>query len=186
MIMPQLLETEDFLNFRFITLNGPAVQNKGLALFPRKINDHYTMLGRQDGENITLMQSDNIHFWNEARVIVRPKFSWEVLQIGNCGSPIETEEGWLVLTHGVGPGRKYSIGAILLALEEPAQVIGRLAIPLLSPSEEEREGYVPNVLYTCGAIVWGKNLIVPYGVSDSATKFARVNLKALLSALLSS
>jgi predicted GH43/DUF377 family glycosyl hydrolase len=183
MIMPQLVETDDFINYRFITLNGPAVKNKGMALFPRKINGLYAMLGRQDGENLTLMMSDNIHFWNEARIIVRPKFSWELVQIGNCGSPIETEAGWLVLTHGVGPARKYSIGALILDRDDPSKVVGRLREPLLSPGAEEREGYVPNVVYTCGALVHGENLIVPYAVSDSATRFARVNLKALLAAM---
>jgi predicted GH43/DUF377 family glycosyl hydrolase len=183
MIMPQLVETEDFVNYRFITLNGPAVKNKGMALFPRKINGLYTMLGRQDGENLTLMMSDNIHFWNESEVIVRPKFPWELVQIGNCGSPIETEAGWLVLTHGVGPTRKYSIGVLLLNRDDPSRVIGRLEQPLLSPNSEEREGYVPNVVYTCGAMVHGENLIVPYAVSDSATKFARVNLAELLNAM---
>lgn len=183
LILPQLLETQDFLNFSFITLNGPAVKNKGMALFPRKIEGLYTMLGRQDGENLHLMYSENIHFWHESRIIVRPRFHWEAVQIGNCGSPIETEAGWLVLTHGVGPLRRYCIGALLLDLDNPAKVIGRLKEPLLLPQEDEREGYVPNVVYTCGAIVHAGFLIVPYAVSDSATKFARVELKALLAAM---
>ncbi len=183
LILPQLLETDDFLNFSFITLNGPAVKNKGMALFPRKIEGLYTMLGRQDGENLHLMYSENIHFWHESRIIVRPRFPWEAVQIGNCGSPIETKAGWLVLTHGVGPMRRYCIGALLLDLDNPAKVLGRLKEPLLLPQEDEREGYVPNVVYTCGAIVHGGFLIVPYAVSDSATKFARVELKALLAAM---
>ena len=183
MVMPQLVETEDFVNYRFITLNGPAVKNKGMALFPRKVNGLYTMLGRQDGENITFMQSDNIHFWNEFKVIVRPRYSWELVQLGNCGSPIETEAGWLVLTHGVGPARKYSIGAVLLDLDDPSKVIGRTKTPLLSPNDEEREGYVPNVVYTCGALVHRDWLILPYAISDSATKFARVKLKDVLEAM---
>ncbi len=183
MIMPQLVETDDFLSYRFITLNGPAVKNKGMALFPRKVGGLYTMLGRQDGENITFMQSDNIHFWNEYKIIVRPRYSWELVQLGNCGSPIETEAGWLVLTHGVGPARKYSIGAILLDLEDPSKVIGRTREPLLSPNDEEREGYVPNVVYTCGAIVHQDWLVIPYAISDSATKFARVRLKDVLAAM---
>jgi predicted GH43/DUF377 family glycosyl hydrolase len=183
LILPQLLETEDFLHFRFITLNGPSVKNKGMALFPRKIDGLYTMLSRQDGENLHLMVSDNLHFWHESKIIVRPRFDWEMVQIGNCGSPIETEAGWLVLTHGVGPLRLYSLGALLLDLKNPRKVIGRLRLPLMQPLEEEREGYVPNVLYTCGALVHAGHLIIPYAVSDSATRFARVNLKALLAAM---
>lgn len=183
LILPQLIETDDFLVFRFITLNGPAVKNKGMALFPRKIDGMYTMLSRQDGENLHLMVSDNIHFWNESKVILRPRFAWEMVQVGNCGSPIETPAGWLVLTHGVGPMRQYSIGVILLDLKDPSKVIGRLKRPLLRPSPDEREGYVPNVTYTCGAIVHGENLVIPYAISDSAIRFARVNLQALLSAM---
>lgn len=183
LILPQLIETDDFLVFRFITLNGPAVKNKGMALFPRKIDGMYTMLSRQDGENLHLMVSDNIHFWNESKVILRPRFAWEMVQVGNCGSPIETPAGWLVLTHGVGPMRQYSIGVILLDLKDPSKVIGRLRRPLLRPGPDEREGYVPNVTYTCGAIVHGENLVIPYAVSDSAIRFARVNLQALLSAM---
>jgi predicted GH43/DUF377 family glycosyl hydrolase len=125
LILPQLLETDDFTNFRFITLNGPAVANKGMALFPRKIDGLYHMLSRQDGENIHLMVSENIHFWHESKIIVRPRFPWELVQIGNCGSPIETDAGWLVLTHGVGPLRRYAIGALLLDLKNPTKVIGR-------------------------------------------------------------
>ena len=183
LVLPQLVETEDFVRFRFITLNGPAVQNKGMALFPRKVRGLYTMLSRQDGENMHLMFSENIHFWHESKVIVRPRFSWEIVQIGNCGSPIETEAGWLVLSHGVGPMRQYSIGAFLLDKDNPSKVIGRLPKPLLRPGPDEREGYVPNVVYTCGSLVHNGILIVPYAVSDSATKFARVNLKALLAAM---
>ena len=182
-ILPQLLETSDFLRFRTCTLNGPAVENKGMALFPRRIQGHYCMLSRQDNENIHLMYSDHLHFWFESRIIVRPTEAWEFVQLGNCGSPIETEAGWLVLTHGVGPMRKYCIGAILLDLNDPSKVIGRLREPLIKPAPDEREGYVPNVVYTCGAIVHGEHLIVPYAVSDSATTFATVNLKTLLSAM---
>ena len=183
LILPQLLETEDFLHFRFITLNGPAVKNKGMALFPRKIDGLYTMLSRQDGENLHLMVSENIHFWHESKVLARPRHPWEMVQIGNCGSPIETEAGWLVLTHGVGPMRRYAIGALLLDLKNPSKVIGRLADPLIVPQEDEREGYVPNVVYTCGALVHGGMLVLPYAVSDSAIRFARVDLKSLLAAM---
>ena len=153
MVMPELVETSDFLLFRFITLNGPAAQNKGMALFPRKINGLYAMLSRQDNENIYLMFSDNVHFWNERKVLLKPTFPWELVQLGNCGSPIETDAGWLVLSHGVGPMRKYCIGAFLLDRDDPSKVIGRLREPLLKPNENEREGYVPNVVYTCGALL---------------------------------
>src|SRR5579863_846404 len=182
-IMPELVETSDFLRFRFITLNGPAAQNKGMALFPRKLNGSYAMLSRQDAENIYLMFSDNIHFWNERRVILKPAFPWELVQIGNCGSPIETEAGWLVLSHGVGPMRKYSIGAFLLDRDDPSKVIGRLREPLLQPNQDEREGYVPNVVYTCGALVHQGALVIPYGLADHATAFATVPLPDVLGAM---
>lgn len=181
--LPQLVETPDFLHFKFNTLNGPAVQNKGMALFPRKINGHYVMLSRQDDENILLMFSDNIHFWQTPKVLLAPEQPWEFFKIGNCGSPIETEAGWLVLSHGVGAMRKYCLGAFLLDLNDPTRVIGRLREPLLSPNETEREGYVPNVVYTCGALLHGRELIIPYAMSDSATSFASVGLDALLAAM---
>jgi predicted GH43/DUF377 family glycosyl hydrolase len=183
MILPQLLETEDFLHFKFITLNGPAVQNKGMALFPRKIRGRYAMLSRQDDENILLMFSDNIHFWREPKRLVGPSQPWEFIKMGNCGSPIETEAGWLVLSHGVGAMRKYCIGAFLLNLADPSRVIGRLREPLLAPNEAEREGYVPNVVYTCGALLHGRELIIPYAMSDSATSFATASLDRLLDAM---
>jgi predicted GH43/DUF377 family glycosyl hydrolase len=183
MILPQLLETPDFLHFKFNTLNGPAVQNKGMALFPRKINGHYTMLSRQDDENILIMFSDNIHFWAEPKMLLSPAQPWEFIKLGNCGSPIETERGWLVLSHGVGAMRKYCLGAFLLDLNDPTRVIGRLREPLLSPNESEREGYVPNVVYTCGALLHGRELIIPYAMSDSATSFATVSLDELLAAM---
>jgi len=182
-ILPQLLETPDFVHFKFSTLNGPAVQNKGMALFPRKINGQYVMLSRQDDENILLMFSDNIHFWQAPRLLLSPAQPWEFIKIGNCGSPIETEAGWLVLSHGVGAMRKYCLGAFLLDLNDPTRVIGRLREPLLSPNEAEREGYVPNVVYTCGALLQGRELIIPYAMSDSATSFATVSLDELLAAM---
>jgi len=182
-IMSQLVETSDFLRFCFITLNGKAVENKGMALFPRKINGLYAMLSRQDGENISLMFSDNVHFWNERKVILRPKFPWELIQIGNCGSPIETDAGWLVLSHGVGPVRKYCIGAFLLDRDDPGRVISRLRRPLIQPDKAEREGYVPNVVYTCGWILRDGELIIPYGLADHATGFATVRLNELLAAM---
>jgi predicted GH43/DUF377 family glycosyl hydrolase len=182
-VMPELVETPDFLRFRFITLNGPAAQNKGMALFPRKIHGLYAMLSRQDNENIYLMYSHNVHFWNERQVILKPAFPWELVQLGNCGSPIETEAGWLVLSHGVGPMRKYSIGAFLLDRADPSRVIGRLREPLLTPDHSEREGYVPNVVYTCGALLHRDTLILPYGLADHATGFATVPLNHLLAAM---
>ncbi len=186
MILPQLLETRDFLHFKFITLNGPAVQNKGMALFPRKIDGRYAMISRQDDENILIMFSDNIHFWSEPQLLLAPEQPWEFIKLGNCGSPMETEAGWLVLSHGVGAMRKYCIGAFLLDLHEPTRVIGRLREPLLAPNEDEREGYVPNVVYTCGALLHGRELVVPYAMSDSATSFATVSLDKLLRTLHSS
>jgi predicted GH43/DUF377 family glycosyl hydrolase len=181
--IPQLLETSDFLRFRICTLNGPEVQNKGMALFPRRIRGQYVMLSRQDAENLYLMYSGDLHFWHTKIPLLKPTYSWEFLQIGNCGSPIETEAGWLVLSHGVGPMRKYSIGAFLLDLEDPSRVIGRLTKPLLSPDEVEREGYVPNVVYSCGSLVHAGQLILPYAMSDTASSFATVPLADLLAAM---
>jgi predicted GH43/DUF377 family glycosyl hydrolase len=181
--LPQLLETPDLVHFKFSTLNGSAVQNKGMALFPRKINGQYAMLSRQDDENILLMFSDNIHFWQTPTLLLPPAQPWEFIKIGNCGSPIETEAGWLVLSHGVGAMRKYCLGAFLLDLNDPTRVIGRLREPLLSPNETEREGYVPNVVYTCGLLLHDRELIIPYAMSDSATSFATVPLDELLDAM---
>jgi predicted GH43/DUF377 family glycosyl hydrolase len=182
-IIPQLLETRDFLRFKISTLNGPEVHNKGLALFPRQLNGLYAMISRQDNENIYLMFSDNVRFWYTKRILLKPTYSWEFIQLGNCGSPIETEAGWLVLGHGVGPMRKYSIGAFLLDRDDPARVIGRLKEPLLSPDENEREGYVPNVVYSCGGQVHGDQLIIPYAMADYASSFATVKLSELLDEL---
>lgn len=181
--MPQLLETVDFLCFRFNTLNGPAVQNKGMALFPRKIGGKYVMLSRQDDENILIMYSDNIHFWQTPKIIMSPWRDWEFMKIGTCGSPIETDAGWLVLSHGVGAMRKYCLGAFLLDLEDPSKLIGRLEFPLLSPNESERNGYVPNVVYSCGPMLHKRELIIPYAMSDYATSFATVNLDDCLAAM---
>jgi predicted GH43/DUF377 family glycosyl hydrolase len=182
-VVPELVETSDFLLFRFITLNGPAAQNKGMALFPRKINGQYAMLSRQDNENIFLMFSDNVHFWHEYKLLLKPAFPWELVQMGNCGSPIETDAGWLVLSHGVGPMRQYCIGAFLLDLNDPSKVIGRLREPLLKPNHSEREGYVPNVVYSCGALLHQGDLIIPYGLADHATGFATVPLAEVLAAM---
>ena len=182
-IQPQFLETSDFLHFKFTTLNGPAVQDKGMALFPRKIKGLYAMLSRQDGENIYVMFSDHLHFWNNAQLVLKPEFPWEFIQLGNCGSPIETDAGWLVLSHGVGPMRKYCIGAFLLDRDDPTKLIGRLHEPLIEPNEDEREGYVPNVVYSCGALLHGRQLIIPYAMSDYATTFATLSLDEVLAAM---
>lgn len=182
-ILPQLIETQDFLHFRVLTLNGNAVQNKGMALFPRRIGGKYAMLSRQDDENLFIMFSDNPHHWSDPQLIMRPQEMWESVKIGNCGSPIETEAGWLVITHGVGPMRKYCIGAALLDLHDPTKVIARLRHPLLSPAPNEREGYVPNVVYSCGALVHDGSLILPYAMSDKASAIATLPLADLLAAM---
>jgi len=183
LILPQFIETSDFLQFKFVTLNGPAARNKGMALFPRKIGGLYAMLGRQDYENIYVILSDHLHFWDTAKLVVRPMFPWEFIQMGNCGSPIETEAGWLVLSHGVGPMRKYCIGAFLLDRDDPTKVVGRLREPLIRPTENEREGYVPNVVYSCGSLVHGKLLVIPFAMSDYATTFATVPVADVLAAM---
>jgi predicted GH43/DUF377 family glycosyl hydrolase len=182
-ILPQLIETKDFLHFRILTLNGDAVQNKGMALFPRRIGGRFAMLSRQDDENLFIMFSDSPHYWRDPQVILRPSEMWETVKIGNCGSPIETEAGWLVITHGVGPMRKYCIGAALLDLQDPTKVIGRLREPLLAPEGEEREGYVPNVVYSCGSLLHGRDLILPFAVSDRSSSIASIGLDELLQAL---
>ena len=179
-VLPQFIETTDFRHFRIATLNGQCVQNKGMALFPRKVGDHFMMAARLDGENIYLLRTDNIHFWNESQLLHVPKYSWEIVQVGNCGSPIETDAGWVLLTHGVGPMRQYWIGALLLDLEDPSRVIGELSEPMLMPNANERDGYVPNVVYSCGALRHEDHLIVPYAVSDSHTRIAVVSLPELL------
>ncbi|MFQ5706503.1 MAG: glycoside hydrolase family 130 protein [bacterium] len=184
-IFPQLLETRDFLHFKISTLNGPEVKNKGMALFPRKINGLYAMISRQDNENLYIMFSEQLHFWYSKRMLLKPTFPWEFVQLGNCGSPIETEAGWLVLSHGVGPVRKYAIGAFLLDLDDPTKVIGRLREPLLYPEANEREGYVPNVVYSCGGLIHGGELIIPYAMSDRISSFAMVSLDDLLDELTS-
>src|ERR671918_502406 len=182
-ILPQLIQTEDFLEFRLRPLHGAAAQNKGMALFPRRVGGRYAMLGRQGGVNITLMFSDDVHRWEHHEVLMEPEAPWEYIQIGNCGSPLETEAGWLVLTHGVGAMRIYCIGAALLDLEDPRRVIGRLRQPLLEPLDHERDGYVPNVVYSCGSLIHNGWLVVPYAVSDYATTHALAQLEPLLERL---
>ncbi len=183
-ILPQFIETQDFLHFRVLTLNGNGVQNKGMAFFPRRINGQYAMLSRQDDENLFIMLSKHPHHWSDPQLLMRPVEMWESVKIGNCGSPLETEAGWLVITHAVGPMRKYCIGAALLDLNDPTKVIGRLRHPLLCPDSSEREGYVPNVVYSCGSMIHGRNLILPYAMSDTASAVATVSLDDLLAALL--
>ncbi|NLZ73626.1 MAG: glycosidase, partial [Bacteroidales bacterium] len=175
-----LIKTEDFETFKMITLNGEGVKNKGMALFPRKVNGKYAMLSRQDGENNYIMFSDNLHFWHKAILIQEPEEPWEFVQIGNCGSPIETDQGWIVMTHGVGNMRQYSIGVMLLDLEDPTKVIAHLEEPLLTANEEEREGYVPNVIYSCGSILVNDQLVIPYAMSDVASRIAIVDVNDLL------
>lgn len=178
-ILPQIIETKDFITFKMITLNGEFSKNKGMALFPRKINGKYMMISRVDGENLYLMSSDNLHFWQNAELIKGPENAWEFVQIGNCGSPIETDKGWILITHGVGPMREYSIGVILLDLENPDKIIGNMSEPLLICNQEEREGYVPNVVYSCGSIVHNDNLIIPYAMSDTCSGIVTVSLSEL-------
>ena len=182
-ILPQMIETVDFRKFRLGPLHGAAAHNKGMALFPRRIGGRYAMLGRQGGVNITLMFSDDIHYWEDYDVLMEPEAPWEYIQIGNCGSPLETEAGWLVLTHGVGAMRNYCIGAALLDREDPRRVIGRLRQPLLEPLDHERDGYVPNVVYSCGSLLHNGWLVLPYAVSDYATTHALAQLGPLLERL---
>jgi predicted GH43/DUF377 family glycosyl hydrolase len=182
-ILPQLIETRDFVSFRISTLNGRAAANKGIALFPRKIDGQFVALGRVDNENNQVMRSDNVRFWHDSHTVQSPEQPWELTQIGNCGSPIETEAGWLVITHGVGPLRRYVLGAILLDLHDPTRVIGRLREPLLEPLEDERDGYVPNVVYSCGALIANDLLVVPYGRSDIGAGMATLRVDDLLGAL---
>jgi predicted GH43/DUF377 family glycosyl hydrolase len=182
-ILPKMIETQDFYTFKIFPLQGKFAIDKNMALFPRKIKGKYAMISRIDGINNFIMYSDRLHRWSNAEMIQEPLFSWELVQIGNGGSPIETPEGWLLITHGVGPVRKYSLGACLLDLEDPTKVKGRLREPLLIPIENERAGYVPNVVYTCGSYVHNNLLILPYAMSDYATAFATVNMTDLLNEL---
>ncbi|MBW2544365.1 MAG: glycoside hydrolase family 130 protein [Deltaproteobacteria bacterium] len=183
-ILPKSIETKDFYHFKISPIYGKYTQNKNLSLFPKKISGKYAMLSRHDGVNNYIMFSDDIHFWRHAQKIQEPRYPWEFIQLGNCGSPIETEKGWLVITHGVGPMRRYSLGAVLLDLEDPSKIIGQLRKPLLMANEKEREGYVPNVVYSCGSLIHNGDLIIPYGMSDYASGFATVPVNELLNSLL--
>nr|WP_321451348.1 glycoside hydrolase family 130 protein [uncultured Carboxylicivirga sp.] len=182
-ILPKLLETEDFYHFKVMPLHGEIAKNKGMALFPRKVNGKYAMLCRIDGFNNYIAFSDNITVWRDAKLLQQPKYPWELIQIGNCGSPIETKDGWLVITHGVGPMREYALGAALFDLDNPEKEIGRSKTPLLIPNSEEREGYVPNVVYSCGSIVHNDDLIIPFAMSDYASTYAHIDLNELLNEL---
>ena len=179
-IQSELLRTSDFHSFTLAPLSGPAARNKGMALFPRKIGGRYQMIGRQDGKNLFLLDSDALGHWDDGKLLLEPRYPWELVQIGNCGAPIELDEGWLLLTHGVGAMRKYAIGAVLLDKEDPSKVLGRTPQPILSAADEDRDGYVPNVVYTCGAIRAGDQLFLPYGVADMSVAFAFVSIAELL------
>lgn len=179
-ILPYLIETSNFLHFKISPLHGKAAINKNLALFPRKINGQYAMISRIDGINNYIMFSDDLYLWDTATLLQQPKYPWEYVQVGNGGSPVETERGWLVITHGVGPMRKYCLGASLFDIDNPAKELGRLKEPLLMPNEDERDGYVPNVVYSCGSIIHQGKLLIPYAVSDHATSFATIPLGKLL------
>ncbi|MDD4970143.1 MAG: glycoside hydrolase family 130 protein, partial [Paludibacter sp.] len=181
--MPKLISTKDFYDFKILPINGEIAQNKGMALFPRKINGKYAMLCRIDGVNNYIAYSDSINIWREAKIIQEPKYPWELVQIGNAGSPIETKDGWLVITHAVGSMREYSLGASLYDLENPEKEIGRLSSPLMVPNEIEREGYVPNVIYSCGSLIHNNELVIPYAMSDHSSTYATVDLRELLDVL---
>ena len=183
-ILPQLIETADFSEFRVATLTGHAARNKGMAIFPRRIAGKYVALSRQDNVNNFVMSSTDIRVWREAERIQEPKQPWEVMQLGNCGSPLETDAGWLVITHGVGPMRQYMLGALLLDIDDPSRVIGHLREPLLSPSADERDGYVPNVVYSCGSLIHGDHLVLPYGYADVGARVATMRVDELLSRLI--
>ena len=183
-ILPQLIESNDFTTFEISTLAGASAQNKGMALFPRKIDGQYVALSRPDRENIHLLRSPDLRAWRASSVpLRRPERAWEVIQMGNCGSPVETDDGWLVLTHGVGPMRTYRLGALLLDLEHPERILADLPYPVLEADEDERHGYVPNVVYSCGALRHGDHLVLPYGASDQRTRIATLSVDELLAAL---
>ena len=184
-IRSELLQTADFQSFRMTPLGGSAARNKGMALFPRKIDGRYAMIGRQDNENLYLIYSDDLYTWDSGQPILQPEYPWEFVQIGNCGSPVELDDCWLLLTHGVGPVRHYSIGAVLLDKKDPSKVLARSREPLVRPEPTEREGYVPNVVYTCGAMRHGDHIVLPYGVSDTFSNFATIKIATLMQAVAS-
>ena len=179
-IRSELIETRDFETFRMTALRGTAACNKGMGLFPRRINGQYAMIARQDNENLYLIYSDDLLTWNGGRALLRPQFPWEFVQIGNCGAPIEIDEGWLLFTHGVGPVRRYSIGAVLLDKADPSKVLARSSEPLVRPEPSDREGYVPNVVYTCGGMRHNDRIVLPYAISDTYCTVATMKIAALL------
>jgi predicted GH43/DUF377 family glycosyl hydrolase len=182
-IRSEMLETRDFLSFRLVALRGLAASNKGMALFPRKIGGRYAMIARHDNESLYLVYSDNLQEWGLGTPVLHPEFPWEFVQIGNCGSPVELDEGWLLFTHGVGPVRHYSIGAVLLDKQDPSRVIGRLRLPLVTPEKSEREGYVPNVVCSCGAMKFGDRIVLPYAISDTFSTMATIEIATLVDLL---
>ena len=182
-IRSELMRTHEFRKIELCPLSGDAARNKGMALFPRKIDGRYMMVGRQDGQNLFLLTSDDLTIWNGGELLMRPKYPWEFVQIGNCGAPILLDEGWLVLTHGVGAMRQYAIGAVLLDRDDPSKILGRTRYPILTAEDDDRNGYVPNVVYTCGAMKVGDQLFMPYGISDSSIGFAFLPLTELLAAM---
>ena len=183
-IQSKLLKTDDFKDFEIHALRGSAIQGKGIAIFPRKINDLYVATGRQDGVNMSIMFSEDLLQWDHYEILQRPEAPHELVQLGNCGSPIETSKGWLLLTHAVGPMRRYVLGVSLLDLEHPEKLINKLTLPLMAPTDTEREGYVPNVLYTCGWLAHQQTIIIPYATSDAACSFAKISIQELLETLL--
>lgn len=180
-IQSELLRTRDFRSFDLVPMTGTASRNKGLALFPRTVGGQYMAIGRQDGQNVFLLKSDSVGHWDQGELLLEPVYPWELVQIGNCGSPIELDDGWLLFTHGVGAMRKYSIGAVMLDKNDPSKVLARSRSPILSAADEDREGYVPNVVYTCGAMKHGDFIFLPYGVADSSVAFAFVPIDKMLS-----
>ena len=184
--LPMLIRTRDFREIEVHSINGAAALDKGMVLFPRRINGHYVMCSRIDGENLYIMYSDLLHFWESAECLAGPNATWNLLQVGNCGSPLETPEGWLLLTHGVGPMRTYAIGAMLLDLDNPIRIRGRLRAPLLRAAPAEREGYVPNVVYTCGSMIHGGTLYIPFALADRSTTMCTVAVEELVRCLLDS
>ena len=182
-IRSELLRSHDFRAAQLVPMTGDATRNKGLALFPQKIGGRYMMIGRQDGQNMYLLDSDDITHWEGGQLLMAPKYAWEFIQIGNCGAPILIDEGWLVLTHGVGAMRQYAIGAVLLDRDDPSKILGRTRFPILQAENDDRNGYVPNVVYTCGGMRVGDQLFMPYGISDSSIGFAFLPLKDLVAAM---
>ena len=182
-IRSEFMRTRDFRSFDLIGIEGDAARNKGMALFPRKIGGKYMMVGRQDGKNLFLLSSDDLGKWDGGELLMKPEYPWELIQIGNCGPPIEIDEGWLLLTHGVGAMRQYSIGAVLLDRDDPSKIIGRTREPILRAENDDRNGYVPNVVYTCGGLKVGDQLFMPYGISDSSVGFAFLSISMLLEAM---